>query len=196
MPRLSAADTQTSYPNPTIKDRLSVHKTLLRLTATYKVIAVATCLIVALCWYGIVQRTLRFGANLDYSGLEALGLDGALIKQYNPFFWWTLLLICTLFVFYLLFHVVQYTRQRASQKTVTVNQLDDLLRTLSPAAIQVLNWCWDNKRFPITVGVLQQFQQQLALNRYSLICLAKDQESLLQQHLQSKTNLDEPLHHL
>lgn len=198
MQSFSVADTdsKTHHPLPTIKDRIHVHKAVLRLTTLYKVIAISVCAVVALVWYGLVQRTLTFGAELDYSGLEALGLDGALIKQYNPFFWWTVIGICSLLVFYLLFHFVQYTRQRASQKVVSADQLESLLQQLSPSAIHVLGWCWENRRFPITVGVLQHTQQQLAANRYSLICLAKDQEQQLLKPRSSAPSKAEALHHL
>jgi len=186
----------TDLPHPTLKDRVTVHQAILRLTAIYKGIAIAVVAVAALVWITIISRILHFGRTLDYSGLEALGIDADLIKQYNPFFWWTVVVICTLLISYLLFNFVQYTRQRASQKIISDSDLQQLLTKISPAASHVLAWAWENRRHPITVGVLQQTTEQLGANRYSLICLAKDQESLLQQHLQPKTNVDEPLHHL
>ena len=186
----------TDLPHPTLKDRVTVHQAILRLTAIYKGIAIAVVAVAALVWITIISRILHFGRTLDYSGLEALGIDANLIKQYNPFFWWTVVVICTLLISYLLFNFVQYTRQRASQKIISDSDLQQLLTKISPAASHVLAWAWENRRHPITVGVLQQTTEQLGANRYSLICLAKDQESLLQQHLQPKTNVDEPLHHL
>lgn len=187
---------ETPLAAPTIKDSYAVHKTILRLTAIYKSVATVVVIIGALIWITIIKRILHFGRTLDYSGLEALGIDADLIKQYNPFFWWTVVVICTLLISYLLFNFVQYTRQRASQKIISDSDLQQLLTKISPAASHVLAWAWENRRHPITVGVLQQTTEQLGANRYSLICLAKDQESLLQQHLQPKTNVDEPLHHL
>lgn len=186
----------TDLPHPTLKDRVTVHQAILRLTAIYKGIAIAVVAVAALVWITIISRILHFGRTLDYSGLEALGIDADLIKQYNPFFWWTVVVICTLLISYLLFNFVQYTRQRASQKIISDSDLQQLLTKISPAASHVLAWAWENRRHPITVGVLQQTTEQLGANRYSLICLAKDQESLLQQHLQPKTNVEEPLHHL
>ena len=186
----------TDLPHPTLKDRVTVHQAILRLTAIYKGIAIAVVAAAALVWITIISRILHFGRTLDYSGLEALGIDADLIKQYNPFFWWTVVVICTLLISYLLFNFVQYTRQRASQKIINDSDLQQLLTKISPAASHVLAWAWENRRHPITVGVLQQTTAQLGANRYSLICLAKDQESLLQQHLQPKNNVDEPLHHL
>lgn len=186
----------TDLPHPTLKDRVTVHQSILRLTAVYKSIAIAVVAVVAVVWITLISRILHFGRTLDYSGLEALGIDADLIKQYNPFFWWTVVVICTLLISYILFNFVQYTRQRASQKIISDSDLQQLLAKISPAASHVLAWAWENRRHPITVGVLQQTTAQLGANRYSLICLAKDQESLLQQHLQPKTNSDEPLHHL
>lgn len=192
MIRSDITHTETSLPHPTIKDRLSIHKTILRLTAIYKGIAAVVVVIGALVWLTLINRILYFGGTLDYSGLEALGLDDALIKKYNPFFWWTVIIICTLLITYLLFHFVQYTRHRASQKIVSESDLHDLLPTISPAATQVMAWAWENRRHPITVGVLQQTTAQLAANRYALICLAKGQEQQIQTQLQPPKVLVEP----
>ena len=181
----------------TRRDVTLVRRTLHHLTAAQKITCAVVIVITALIWWSLLKRLLTFGRSIDYSGLHALGAQTvALLQQYNPFFWWTVVVICTLLISYLLFNFVQYTRQRASQKIVSDSDLQQLLAKISPAASHVLAWAWENRRHPITVGVLQQTTAQLGANRYSLICLAKDQESLLQQHLQSKTNLDEPLHHL
>lgn len=188
-----------SLPNPTVKDRLTIHQTILRLTALYKGIATAVVIVVALVWLTVINRILYFGRTLDYSGLEALGLDAALIKQYNPFFWWTVVVICTILITYLLFNFVQFTRQKASQKIVREADLTDLLTKISPAATHVMAWAWQDHRHPITVGVLQQTTAQLGANRYALICLAKDQEYLIEKHKQPVKIEAEPketLHHL
>lgn len=202
MIRSDIKHTETLLAPPTVKDRLSIHKTILRLTAIYKGIATAVVVIGALVWLTVINRILHFGRTLDYSGLEALGLDDVLIKKYNPFFWWTVVIICTLLITYLLFHFVQYTRQRASQKIVSENDLTELLPNISPAATHVMAWAWENRRHPITVGVLQQTTAQLAANRYSLICLAKEQEQQIQTHSQppqvlvETTEAEKPLHYL
>ena len=188
--------TESTLPAPTVKDRLAVHQTILRLTAAYKVIAAAIVVIVAVVWLTVINRILHFGRTLDYSGLEALGLDAALIQQYSPFFWWTVVIICSLLITYLLVNFVQYTRQRASQKIVSHQDLQDLLKKISPAAAQVIGWAWENRRYPVNVGVLQQSAVQLGAKRYTLICLAKDQESLLTQFAQPVQKKSELLHHL
>lgn len=189
-------NTESPLANPTVKDRLAIHQTILRLTAVYKAVAAITVVLVAVVWLTIINRILYFGRTLDYSGLEALGLDAALIKQYTPFFWWTVVIICSLLVSYLLVNFVQYTRQRASQKIVSQMDLQDLIKKISPAATQVIAWSWEDRRHPVSVGVLQQSTAQLGANRYSLICLAKQQESLLVQFAQPVQKKVEPLHHL
>lgn len=202
MIRADMNQTETPLAPPTVKDRLNIHKAILRLTAIYKGIATAVVVIGAFVWLTVINRILYFGRTLDYSGLEALGLDDALIKKYSPFFWWTVVIICTLLITYLLIHFVQYTRQRASQKIVSKSDLHDLLPTISPAATHVLAWAWENRRHPITVGVLQQTTTQLAANRYSLICLAKEQEEQIQSHTQPPKEMleledtEKPLHYL
>lgn len=196
MMRSTISATENPLPHPTVKDRLAIHQTILRLTTFHKVVAAAIVVIVALIWLTLIKRILYFGRTLDYSGLEALGIDAMLIKQYTPFFWWTLIVIFSLIISHLLFRFVQYTRQRASQKIVSDNDLHTLLKAISPAAVQVLAWAWENRRHPITVGVLQQTTTQLGANRYSLICLAKEQDLQLQKHLTMVQNKSEPLHHL
>lgn len=181
---------------PTVKDRMAVHKTILRLTSIHKTIASVVVIVGAIIWLLVIQKTLHFGRTLDYSGLEALGIDRALVKQYNPFFWWTIVIICTLLVTYLLIQFVQSTQRAASQKIVPEQPLKELLNQLSPSATQVLGWSWQNRTHPITVGVLQQTTYQLAKNRYSLICLAKAQENLLQNHSKPPVKKAELLHHL
>lgn len=172
---------------PTVKDRLAIHQTILRLTALYKGVATAVIVVAAIVWLTVIKYILAFGRTLDYSGLEALGLDAELIDQYNPFFWWTVVIICTLLITYFLFNFVQFTRQKASQKIVPKQEVKDLLSKISPAATHVIAWAWENRRHPITVGVLQQTTAQLGANRYALICLAKDQDYLVSQHLQPHT---------
>ena len=196
MMRSDISHTETPIAPPSIKDRVVIHQSILRLTAIYKTIAIAVVVISALIWLGVMRKIVQFGNALDYTGLEALGIDNALIKQYTPFFWWTVSLICTLLVIYLLFNFVQYTRRKASQKIVSQIDLNNLLRQISPSATQVLAWAWNDRRHPITVGVLQQTTNQLANNRYALICLAKTQEKSLQKHSQPAPQKTEPLHHL
>lgn len=181
---------------PTIKDRLALQQTVFQLSTVPLIISVAVSLVVLGLWYWAIQRTLNFGAQLDYSGLEAMGIDGALIKQYNPFFWWTLIAIASIIVAYMLVHFLLYMYRRTSQKVVSHNQLQHLITKLSPAALQVVLWCWESRRHPITVGVLQQSRQQLALGRYQLICLAKTHESLLQQPIAAPKDKTEALHYL
>ena len=122
----------TTLPSPTVKDRLAIHQTILRLTAVHKSVATAAVILVAVIWLTIINRILHFGRTLDYSGLEALGLDADLIKQYNPFFWWTVVIICTLFVTYFVFNFVQFTRHKASQKIVNESDLKVILNKTSP----------------------------------------------------------------
>lgn len=187
-----------SLAQPTVKDRLTIHQTILRLTAVYKGIAGVVVAAVALVWLTVISRILHFGRTLDYSGLEALGIDAKLINQYNPFFWWTVVVICTLLITYFLFNFVQYTRRLASQKIVNQDDIKQLLKKISPAATHVVAWSWENRRHPITVGVLQQSTAQLAANRYALICLAHEQTQLIATHMQPTNphlDLEKPLHH-
>lgn len=97
------AHTDMPLAPPTVKDRITIHQTILRLTAIYKTVALAIVLIGVVLWLTIINRILHFGRTLDYSGLEALGIDAALIKQYNPFFggqWLSFALYCLVICFF------------------------------------------------------------------------------------------------
>ncbi len=159
---------------PTRQDVSLLRNTLLKLTAAQKVLCVVVVILVALVWYDLLNRLVDFGRDLDYSGLRVLGVQTiALIKQYNPFFWWAIVAFCTLIIAYFLYGFVQSMQRRASMKHVSEETIAMLSRTLSEPALEVLRWAWQDRRNPITVGDLQRALQELRSGRAAKITLAR-----------------------
>jgi len=167
-------------PQPTRADASRLRNTVLRLTAATRVFTVGVVVIVAIVWWFLLHRLIAFGRDLDYSGLEAMGGQvAAIVKQYNPFFWWAIVALCTLIIAYFLFGFVGAMNRRASARRVDAATVAGLASDLSPPALQVLQWSWQNRREPITVGVLQRAHHELQAGRAARIELAQRHGALL-----------------
>src|SRR3546814_19174276 len=94
---------QNSPPEPTRQDGALLRTTLLKLTAAQKITCVVVIAVVALIWYDLLNQLVAFGHNIDYSGLHALGKGMVqLLELYNPYFWWAVVVLCTLIIAYFL----------------------------------------------------------------------------------------------
>lgn len=165
---------------PTPADFSLLRTTLLRLTASQKILSVVVVAVVALIWYDLLNRLIAFGQGIDYSGLPALGVQAvALLKQYNPFFWWAVVALCTLIIAYFLYQFVQGVHRRARLKIVNESTVAGLASQLSEPALDVLRWVWRERRDPLTVGDLQRTLHELRYSRYSKITLARRQSVLV-----------------
>ena len=72
---------------PSAQDSTVLRRTIIKLTATQKILSASVIVVLALVWWDLLNRLIAFGRGIDYSGLGALGLDTiALIQHYNPFF--------------------------------------------------------------------------------------------------------------
>src|SRR3546814_13212309 len=101
------------------------------------------------------MRVVAFGHNIDYSGLHVLGVRGlALLNQYNPFFWWAVVALCTLIIAYFLYSFVRSMQRSVRSKLVKEETVSFLANQLSAPACEVLRWSWQDRRVPITVGDL------------------------------------------
>lgn len=165
---------------PTSQDRALLRNTLLKLTAAQKILCIVVVAAVALIWYDLLNRLVAFGRGIDYAGLHVLGVQAiALLKQYNPFFWWAVVALCTLIIAYFLYGFVQGTQRRVRAKLVSEEIIHMLATQLSPAARDVLRWSWRDPREPITVGDLQRSVNELRGGRYTKITLARRHADLL-----------------
>jgi len=168
-------------PQPTRADVALLRNTVLKLTAATRVFSVAVVLLTVLVWWFLLHRLIDFGKGLDYSGLEALGPRiMTFAQQYNPFFWWAIVALCTLIIAYFLYGFVQAMNRRASARRVDADQVAVLASRLSASAVQVLQWSWQNRREPITVGVLQHALRELGNGRAARIELAERHAALLE----------------
>ncbi|WP_237173843.1 hypothetical protein [Paracandidimonas lactea] len=170
----------TSPHQPTAADHALLRSTLLKLTASQIILCVVVVAVVALVWYDLLNRLVDFGRGIDYSGLQALGVQAvALLQQYNPFFWWAVVALCTLIIAYFLYGFVQSTRRRVRQRLVNESTVAMLASQLSEPALEVLRWVWRDSRHPITVGDLQRTAAELRHGRAAKIHLARSHAALL-----------------
>lgn len=166
-----------------------VRRTLHHLTATQKITCAVVIVVAALIWWSVLNRLLAFGRGIDYSGLQVLGTQTiTLLQQYNPFFWWGVVALGTLLLVYILYGFVVSTQQRVSRKLLNRNTVERLSTQLSESGLEVLNWSWQDRRNPMTVGNLQQTYVEMRSNRASKITLARQHEALLDSSLQNRTD--------
>ena len=166
---------------PTPSDSQTLRNTLFKLCATATIVCAVIIVAVVIIWWDLLNRLISFGRGLDYSGLQALSIQNlALIKQYNPFFWWTVVGIISLIIAYLLHGFVQAVMRRNRQRIVDESTIAHLARILSRPARDVILWAWPDQRNPLTVGDLQRAHGEMRSGRYSKMQLAQQQNLLLQ----------------
>jgi hypothetical protein len=180
-------------PQPTRADAALLRNTVIKLTAATRAWTIAVVAVVAFIWWRLLHKVIAFGKGLDYSGLEALGVQIAtFVKQYNPFFWWGIVALCTLIIAYFLYGFVEAMNRRASSRRIDADIIARLASRLSPPAVQVMQWSWHNRREPITVGVLQRALRELQSGRAARIELASRHAALLDAAAGSRET-DRPL---
>lgn len=164
----------------TRQDRALLRSTLLRLTATQKLLCVAGVLAVAWLWYVVAGRILVWGLALNYEGLQAFGPQAiALLQQYSPFFWWALIIALTLIIAYFLYGIVQSSQRAIRLRIVDTNTVRGLAQQLSLHGIEVLQWAWSDRREPLRIGDLQRAYAELGAGRYGKIVQAREHAALL-----------------
>ncbi|WP_255475018.1 hypothetical protein [Pusillimonas sp. ANT_WB101] len=183
--------TSLQQQQPTRQDHTLLRNTLLKLTARQKILCVVIIVVVAIIWYNLLTRLVLFGRGIDYNGLHALGVQAvALLNQYNPFFWWAVVALCTLIIAYFLYGFVQSTNRQARAKLVDEDTIAQLSQQLSPPALEVLRWSWDDRRRPICVGDLQRAAAELRAGRSGKITLARRHAALLGQRGTAVTSVE------
>jgi len=171
-------------PNPTLqptaRDSAILRSTLLKLTATQKIVCTVVVAVVALVWYDLLNRLIAFGDRIDYSGLHVLGVQAVeFLQRYNPFFWWAVVVLCTLIIAYFLYGFVQGSQRRVKKKLVQADTFTELIEQLSDPAKEVLRWAWHDRSHPVTVGVLQRTAAELRSGRAGKIELSRQHAALL-----------------
>jgi len=185
---------QNTLQAPTRQDSALLRNTLLRLTAAQKILCAVVIIGVALVWYDLLQRLIKFGHGIDYSGLHALGVQVLeFLKLYNPFFWWAVVVLCTLIIAYFLYCFVQSSHRRVQAKLVSGETIELLASRLSEPAREVLRWAWHDRRNPITVGDLQRTAHEISNGRVRKINLARTHAAALDL-APARANDDSALH--
>lgn len=170
----------TSTARPTAHDNAVMRNTLLKLTASQKILCIVVMVVVAIVWYHLLSRLIDFGKRMDYKGLNALGAQVIdFLQRYNAFFWWGIVALCTLLLLYLLAGFVNSTQRRVQRKIVAADTVANLVNQLSEPAKEVLRWSWSDRRHPLTVGDLQRAARELRHGRAEKIQLSRQHEILL-----------------
>jgi len=173
---------QISSARTTAQDQAALRSTLLKLTATQKILCTVVVAVVAIVWYDLLTRMIAFGDRVDYSGLQALGGDAiAFLQRYNAYFWWALVALCTLVIVYLLLGFIRVSSERTRGKIVSADTFDGLVSQLSEPARDVLRWAWHDRSQPVTVGVLQRAAEELRSGRAGKIELSRHQARSLEK---------------
>lgn len=181
----------TTSNAPRLRDRHALHKTIWRYTLISRVTAAAVVVIVALLWWAAIKKVVHFGSTRDYAVFDTLGPEILTwVERYNPFFWWGLVIICSIFVAYFLYVFVVFVHRRSQLTPISASSIEDLLGELQPGSREVLAWVWNDRREPITVGVLQRTVQALRQGRYEQITLSRAHARLLDQNQQNDPTED------
>lgn len=165
----------------TRQDVALLRRTLRHLTAAQKLLCVIAAIVTAFIGVSLLRWLLEFGRGIDYSGLQFLGNQTiAFLQQYNPFFWWGIAILCLLLLLYILYGFVAAMQRSVRGKLVRQDTAERLIQQLSPGGRAVLAWAWQDRRNPITVGVLQHALSEMRSGRAGKITLARQHALLLQ----------------
>ncbi len=171
---------QTQHPSR--RDHTLLRTALLKLTATRKIVIAVVIAAVALIWYDLLNRLLAFGDGIDYAGLHVMGAEAsALLQQYNPFFWWALVALCTLIIAYFLLLFARSSLRAARLRPIDEATFAQLAGGLSAPALDVLLWAWQERDEPLRVGDLQRALEGLRTQRAAKLQLAARQLAMLKQ---------------
>ncbi|CAM5205483.1 putative protein OS=Castellaniella defragrans OX=75697 GN=HNR28_002184 PE=4 SV=1 [Castellaniella defragrans] len=166
---------------PTTQDHLLLGKILLKLTATTKIFSAILVVVVVLAWYDLLNRLLAFGKGIDYAGNHFMGAEAsALLQRYNPYFWWALIILCTILIVYLLTLSVRGLANRARLKLVDAGSVTQITDRLSVPALDVLLWAWRERDEPLRVGDLQLASRALRAGRATRLQQAATQLATLE----------------
>lgn len=172
----------TTYSAPRRRDRLALQKTIFRYSLPSHLTALFVVVVVFVLWLTALQQVLDFGRTRDYTVFDTLGPEVLTwVQKYNPFFWWGLVIVCSIFILYFLYSFVVFLHRRSLLKPISAHSVQILLNQLNSGSHEVLAWAWDNQREPITVGVLQRTVREIRHGRYQQIKLSQEHAQLLAQ---------------
>lgn len=163
-------------------DVQAIRSLVLRLTALQKAVCAAVVLVIALVVYRLLASMLGFGLGINYHSLLGVSADtNALLQQYLPWLWWGLAVLLALIVIHALYRYALASHRRSQQRVVNAQAFAQLADQLSPEGREVLGWAWENRRYPVTVGILQRTLRELHAGRAGQIDLARTHADSLAQ---------------
>lgn len=109
------------------------------------------------------------------------------VMQYQKFFWWLIVFLLVLFVLSSLMSWLRSSIKRGRAALVPLGDVRKLCGTMSRDALEVMDWVWQDKTLPLTVGNLQTTLSQLRSGRNRKLELARAQQRELELALTAET---------
>lgn len=160
--------------------------TLWRLALPRVLTRIAVIAVVAAIWLWISNNLIKLGKTVRYDGFEAFGQQVVdFLVRINPYIWWGLVLILSLFVLGGLRKWLRHSLKHGKQTIVALSVVQELSQRLSPEVIDVLRWVWQDTEAPITVGDLQLTLRETRSGRVRKLALARAQLAILKTPGQS-----------
>lgn len=175
------------------RDIKLVDNTLLDLIRGRLLMLVAVCVLILAVLYFVAKKILSFGKSLDYSFLKDTAVDVVVeyLEKYDSYFWWAIVIIIALFVLSFINNLVRQSLDSFSKTTIPMPIARGFITRLSPMALEVLSWVWNERREPLKVNDIKQLSRELKQGRFSRIEEAKEQERLLDKGIYGSSYIDE-----
>ena len=162
------------------QDTHLLRSTLLKLAIPRLLTRVAVVLATVAVWLWLCSTILQRGRTVHYDGFEAFGPQVVeFLVRINPYIWWGVVLILSLCVLGGLRGWLRRSYARGRAATVPLGVVTHLATSLSPEALDVLRWVWEDKEVPITVGMLYATLRQMRTGRVNKMALARAQKAAL-----------------
>ncbi|MEI6113480.1 MAG: hypothetical protein WCP99_02830 [Burkholderiales bacterium] len=162
------------------QDTHLLRSTLLKLAIPRLLTRVAVVLATVAVWLWLCSTILQRGRTVRYDGFEAFGPQVVdFLVRINPYIWWGVVLILSLCVLGGLRGWLRRSYARGRAATVPLGVVTHLAASLSPEALDVLRWIWEDKEVPITVGMLYATLRQMRTGRINKMALARAQKAVL-----------------
>ena len=162
------------------QDTHLLRSTLLKLAIPRLLTRVAVVLATVAVWLWLCSTILQRGRTVRYDGFEAFGPQVVdFLVRINPYIWWGVVLILSLCVLGGLRGWLRRSYARGRAATVPLGVVTHLATSLSPEALDVLRWVWEDKEVPITVGMLYATLRQMRTGRVNKMALARAQKAVL-----------------
>ena len=167
-------------PDRIKQDCRSINQTLLKLSGPRFIMRAVVLVVAFVVWLFVSSRLLAFGRTLDYSAFAAMGQQAVdLMVRINPYLWWVVVAIWTLIVFFGVRSWLNGSIAAGRATPVAADVLADLVAGLSEGVVDVMQWVWNPRDEPLTIGDLRRTVQETRHGRIEKIELVREQEAVL-----------------